>query len=91
REANRMLKAFKLRCDAINIYVPENFQIRQNEGAYKVTDASGKALGLAATFEEARTLIPDGAHERLHSVHAVRLSRESRATILSEGFYAWGN
>jgi len=91
REANRMLKPFKLRCEVIEVYVPDNFQIRRSEGAYKVTNASGRVLGVAATFDEARSLLPDGAHERLHAVHGVRLSKESRTAILATGFFAWGS
>ena len=90
REANRMLKPFKLCCEMIEVYVPDNFKIRRSDGAYKVTSAAGQVLGVAATFEEARALLPDGAHERLHAAHGVRLSAEARAAILATGFFAWG-
>jgi hypothetical protein len=50
----------------------------------------GEVLGVAASFQEAQDLLPDGAHERLHPVHEVRLSKVARAAILETGFSGWG-
>ncbi len=52
--------------------------------------AARAVLGVAASFQEARDLLPDGAHERLYAVHGVRLSQAARAAILQQGFPAWG-
>ncbi len=75
REANRMLKTFGLACEMIEVYVPDNFHIRRVEGAYQVFNREGDELGVAASFQEARALMPDGAHERLYAVHGVRLNK----------------
>jgi hypothetical protein len=77
-------------CDAVEVYVPDNFRIRRIEGAYQVCSMQGVVLGLASSFQEARALLPDGAHERLYDVHGVRLNETSRVTILEKGFAAWG-
>jgi hypothetical protein len=90
REAKRMLKPFGLSCEEVDVYVPDNFRIRRLEAGYEVRTAGNAVLGVAASFQEARQLLPDGAHERLHGVHGVRLSQASRAAILENGFMAWG-
>lgn len=90
REAKRILKPFGLTCEMIEVYVPDNFLIQRREGAYRVCTLQGKVLAVAATFEEARAMLPDGAHERLHEVHGVRMNQASRAAILKKGFFAWG-
>ena len=55
------------------------------EGGYEVSGLQGVVLGVAASFQAARALLPDGAHERLHEVHGVRLSKSSRAAIQEKG------
>ena len=90
REANRILKPYGMVCDTVEVYVPENFNIRRVEGGYEVCSMQGMVLGIAASFQAARALLPDGAHERLFDVHGVRLSEASRDAILEKGFAAWG-
>ena len=90
RAAGRMLKAFGLACETLEVYVPDNFSIRRTEGGYEVRSIEGVVLGVAASFQEARDLLPDGAHERLYTVHGVRLGQAARVAILEQGFPAWG-
>ncbi len=90
REAKRMLKPFGMACETVEVYVPDNFKIRRIEGGYEVRSMQGEVLGVAASFQEARDLLPDGAHERLYAVHGVRLSKAARVAILEKGFAAWG-
>ena len=90
REASRILKPFGVVCEAVEVFVPDNFMIRRLERGYEVRTAEGSSLGIAASFNDARALLPDGAHERLHAVHGVRLSKAARAEILGKGFSAWG-
>jgi hypothetical protein len=90
REANRMLKPFGLGCDTVQVFVPDTFKIRRIETGYEVRTAQDKLVGVALSFQEARGLLPDGAHERLFDVHGVRLTESSRAAILKKGFAAWG-
>ena len=85
-----MLKPFGMTCETVEVYVPENFKIRRIEGGFEVGSEQDGLLGVAPTFQEARDLLPDGAHERLHAVHGVRLSEAARAAILEKGFSAWG-
>ena len=90
REAGRMVKPFGLAGETIEVYVPDNFSSRRTEGGYEVSSIEGAVLGAAASFQEARDLLPDGAHERLYAVHGVRLGQAARAAILEQGFTAWG-
>ena len=90
REVNRMLKPFGVACEGVDVYVPENFTIRRTEAGYQVRSSDGKSLGVAASFHDARAMLPDGAHERLYDVHGVRLDEAVRAAILENGFTAWG-
>ncbi len=90
REANRMLKPFGVICGQVEVYVPDNFSIRRLEGGYEVRTEGGKVLGVAPSFEAARAMLPDGAHERLYGVHGVRLDKATRTDILQKGFTAWG-
>lgn len=90
REAKRMLKPFGIACETVEVYVPDNFKIRRIEGGFEVLSGEDEPLGVAASFQEARAMLPDGAHERLYTVHGVRLSEAARATILEKGFTAWG-
>ena len=90
REVNRMLKPFGSACEAMCVFVPTNFRIRQSEEGYEVYSAENKLLGMSPTLEDARQFVPDAAHEELHEVHAVRLPAERRKAILAAGFPAWG-
>ena len=85
-----MLKPFGMACETIEVYVPENFKIRRIEGVFEVSSERDGLLGVAPTFQAARDLLPDGAHEQLYGVHGVRLSESNRAAILEMGFAAWG-
>lgn len=90
REAKRIMKPFGVAVELIEVYAPDNFFIRPYEGRYRVSDRDGTVLGIADTFDDARRFLPDGAHERLHGVHGIRLDRTAREAILTNGFYAWG-
>lgn len=90
REVNRMLKPFGTRCEALGVFVPTNFGIRQTELGYDVYSPMGELLGTAPTLEEAREFVPDLGHERLYDVHGVRLTDLMRKAILDSGFPAWG-
>lgn len=85
-----MLKPFGSACEAMCVFVPTNFRIRQSEEGYEVYSAENKLLGMSPTLEDARQFVPDAAHEELHEVHAVRLPAERRKAILAAGFPAWG-
>ena len=85
-----MLKPFGMACETIEVYVPENFKIRRVEGGFEVSNEQHGLLGVAASFQAARELMPDGAHEQLYSVHGVRLTEANRVAILEKGFAAWG-
>lgn len=90
REVNRMLKPFGIACGSVDVYVPENFSIRRTEAGYEVRSSDGKSLAVTPSFHDARSILPDGAHERLYGVHGVRLDEQKRAAILERGFNAWG-
>ena len=90
REANRMLKPFGVACGSVEVYVPDNFSIRRLEAGYEVRNRHGAVLGVAPSFAQARALLPDGAHEKLYSLHGVRLDKGARAEIVNRGFAAWG-
>ena len=90
REAKRMLKPFGVISEALEVYVPDNFKIRRLESGFEVRDSEDEIMGIAASFEEARALLPDGAHEQLYVVHGVRLSPATRVAILEKGFTVWG-
>lgn len=90
REVNRMIKPFGGVCEMLGVYVPTNFRIRQSEDGYNVYTADNKLLGIAPTLEDARQLVPEGAHELLYEVHGVRLPAAVRKAILEAGFPAWG-
>jgi len=90
REANRLLKPFGRRCEEVDVYVPANFGIRPIEEGYEVHTQDGRTIGISASMEEARELLPDGAHERLWAVHGVKLDTSLRSQIREYGFFAWG-
>jgi len=90
KEANRLLRKHGIRCETIDVFVPTNFTIRPTDNGYEVVDDDGTLLGIATNNQEIRSLIPDGGHELLHSMHGIRLNEELRRTILNDGFYAWG-
>lgn len=90
REANRILKPFDRVCESIEVYVPANFGIRRVEDGYEVHTSDGRSFGVAQSMDEARELLPDGAHELLWAVHGVRLDNGCREAIQAKGFFAWG-
>ena len=90
REVERMMKPFGVACETVEVYVPVNFKIRRVEGGYEVSTGKDRVLGIAPTFQAARQLMPDGAHEKLYAVHGVRLGAAARVAILEKGFLAWG-
>jgi len=90
KAANRLLRKHGVRCETIEVYVPTNFTIRPVDNGYEVLDDDGTFLGIATNKQEIRSLIPDGGHELLHSMHGIRLNEKLRRTILNDGFYAWG-
>ena len=67
-----------------------NFLVEPVDTGYIVMDEDGNDLGTAATSTEAQNLFPDGAHERLTTMHGIRLDEPLRQNILSKGFCAWG-
>ena len=71
------------------LYLPNN-DPALNTFATIRTDQN-KILGIAATIEDARQFVPDGAHEYLYEVHGVILSKDIRNRVLETGFPAWGN
>lgn len=90
RAADRITKPLGLARGEIDIYVPRNFRILSIEDRYDVLDVEGHVLGSASTFLQARQFVPDGAHEELHSVHAIRLDAAGRDRLLQAGLPAWG-
>lgn len=90
REVNRLVKPFGCHCEDLGVFVPANFSIKQSEYGYDVYTAENVLLGTASTLEDARQFVPDGAHELLYEVHGVRLSADTKRTLLSSGFPAWG-
>ena len=90
QDATRILKPWSVACGRMDIYVPMDFNIRQTEDGYEVLSSDNQVLGTSRTFEGAQQLLPDGAHETLHEVHAVRLSKETRQSVLTSGLPAWG-
>lgn len=72
------------------VEVIRNFSIRSVEERYEVFDIEGQVLGTADTFMQARAIVPNGAHEELPSVHAIRLSPADRRRIIEAGFPVWG-
>ncbi len=91
KEVNRLMKPFNICCETLGVFVPTNFGIRKSESGYEVYSPENKILGIAATIEDARQFVPDGAHEYLYEVHGVILSKDIRNRVLETGFPAWGN
>ena len=48
-------------------------------------------LGSAATWDEARQLLPDASHEVLIALHGIRLDEIPKLSIQETGLPAWGN
>lgn len=90
REVNRIMKPFGGLCEALGVFVPTNFSIRQTENGYEVYSPGNDLLGIAPTLEDARAFVPDQGHELLVEVHGVRLPVATRRAILASGFPAWG-
>ncbi len=90
RDVNRIVQPLGIQCEMVEVFVPTNFSIKRSERGYEVFDRQGNLLGIEVTLEDARQLMPDAAHEQLYDVHGVRLTEAIRATILKEGFPAWG-
>lgn len=90
-EANRLLQRQGTECGTVEMYLPENFYIEPAEVGYEVMDNEGRLLATASTWEEARTALPDGAHEVLMAMHGIVLDAALKKAILQEGFFAWGN
>lgn len=88
---NQALRPYQRNCESIDVYLPVNFHIEPEESGYIVTDAEDNVLGTADTWEGANQLLPDGAHEKLTTMHGVRLDECLRRNILENGFPAWGN
>ena len=90
-EANRLLRRHHVLVERMRIRVPLNFTIRPAEMGYEVFDEDGRSVGVAATWNEARALLPDGSTEQLTDMHGVRLGTGLRAAIIQDGFFGWGH
>lgn len=90
KEVNRIMKPLGGVCEALGVYVPTNFCIKQTENGYEVYLPNNELLGTAPTLEDARAFVPDQGHELLVDVHGVRLPLTTRQMILESGFPAWG-
>lgn len=90
KEVNRIMKPFGAACEALGVFVPTNFSIRQTENGYEVYSPGNDLLGIAPTLEDARVFVPDQGHEYLFEVRGVRLPAATRQAILASGFPAWG-
>ena len=88
---NQALRPYQRHCGSIDVYLPVNFHIEPEDSGYIVTDADDNVLGTAGTWEEVQQLLPDGAHEKLITMHGVKLGKELRKNILANGFPAWGD
>lgn len=90
RELNRLLGKLGKRCREVDVYEPVDFKVEPWVSGYVISDAGGKYLGTADTWADVQRLLPDGALERLRPMRGTRLDAADRATILKDGFYAWG-
>jgi hypothetical protein len=90
RELNRLLRPHAKQCGRLEVYHPVDFRIEPWVSGYLVSDKEGRQLGVADTWADVQRLLPDGALERLRGMHGVRLDQEDRASILNDGFFAWG-
>jgi hypothetical protein len=88
---NQALRPYENRCKSIDVFLPVNFHIEPGDSGYVVTDADDNVLGTADTWEGVQELLPDGAHEKLKTMHGVRLGNSLRKSILENGIPAWGN
>jgi len=89
-EATRLLRPYGRKCETVEVFQPTNFYIEPADIGYEVFDDEKHSVGQAASWEEAQALLPDGAHEVLKPMHAVRLDADLRHRLLATGFYAWG-
>lgn len=90
KEADRILRPYGIKTEMIDIFVPVNFSIEPSDTGYRVFDNDGHLLGTATTWRQAQSLIPDGAHELLATMHGVRFRELQRQAISPRGFPAWG-
>ena len=89
-EANRLLRPYGKKCEAVEVFEPANFYIEPADIGYEVFDDEQQPVGTAATWDEAQALLPDGAHEVLRPMHGVQLDAELRDRLLELPLYAWG-
>lgn len=89
-EAARLLRPFGKACEPIEVFQPVNFYIEPADVGYEVWNEDQELIGMAATWKQAQTLLPDGAHEVLRPMHGIRLDETLRQAMLAKGFYAWG-
>lgn len=90
RELNRLLRPYGRRCESIDVYCPVNFAIEPGESGYILKSRHGNWLASAESWFEVQQLLPDGAHEKLTTMHGIRLDTKLQQAILRDGFYAWG-
>jgi len=89
-EATRILRPYGMKCESVDVFQPVNFYIEPAEIGYEVFDEKRCLLGVAATWNDAQALLPDGAHEMLKTMHGIKLDEVLRQAILANGFFAWG-
>lgn len=89
-EASRLLRRHGRRCVSVEAYQPVNFRMEPADTGYAVWDDQERFLGTFPTPEEALETLPDGAHEKLQSLHGIPLDRALRTVLQDEGFFAWG-
>ncbi len=90
-EINRILKPYRTKCESIDVFLPVNFYIEPTDFGYEILDEEKRCMGESTSWEGARRLLPDGAHEVLTPMHGIRLDESLRQAILKKGFYAWGS
>jgi hypothetical protein len=91
KELNRLLRSYGQECEEVDVYLPTNFRLDPCEDGYAVSDEDDNLLGIAPTWREVESLLPDGAHEQLTPMWGVKLDQEIRVRILKDGVFAWGN
>lgn len=89
-EASQLLRPYGKKCERVELLQPANFFIDPTDGGYEVLDQFGEHLGMAARWEEAQAMLPDGAQEVPAPMHRVVLDDALKRAILADGFCAWG-
>lgn len=89
-EASRLLHPYGKKCERVEILQPASFFIEPMDAGYQVLDQRGEHVGMAAGWDEAQAMLPDGAQEVLMPMHRVVLDDSLRRAILADGFCAWG-